>query len=245
MSAATTAKPWARTISVVAAGVLRATGFDQATARCCVRSARRRRPPACPKATQPSRNSTAGAPYTVPVFRWALASCSRKPQACRLAGATAQQMFCSRPTNLEVVGADEIDIERMREAGDPLLHVQGFEPAVLRPHLGGDAIQLAIEMLKVRLGAVPHPSPFAIRAPELNLPHGGLDLRPRGRMDQMRPAEGTRRGRSDRTLSAHGATRCDRPLTARCRRAVSGFQPGDEASTVRLKDDGLPGPWTA
>lgn len=91
----------------------------------------------------------------------------------------------------EVVGADEIEIKRMREAGDPLLHVLGLEPAELCLHLRGDAIQVAIEMLELGLGAIRHPEPFAIRAPKLDLPKSGLDLTPRGRMHEMRPAEGT------------------------------------------------------
>jgi hypothetical protein len=79
-------------------------------------------------------------------------------------------MLLGWSTDSEVVGSNEVEIERAAEASDPLLHVQGLQPADLRLNLGDRAIQLPVEPLKLRSRAIRRLLPFAVRAAKIDFP---------------------------------------------------------------------------
>lgn len=113
-------------------------------------------------------------------------------QAYRVARGTVADTLYGWPTISEVIGADEVEIQSLREAGSPLLHVLGFEPAERILDLGGGTVELPVELFELRLRAVRHLSPFAVGTAKLDFPHGGVGLTTLRQVNQERPTGAAR-----------------------------------------------------
>lgn len=113
-------------------------------------------------------------------------------RAYRVARGTVEDTLCGCPTISEVIRADEVEIQSVREAGSPLLHVQGFEPAERFLDLGGGTVERPVELFELRLRAVRDLSPFAVGTAKLDFPHGGVGLTTLRQVNQERPAGAAR-----------------------------------------------------
>lgn len=99
----------------------------------------------------------------------------RLAQVARVWRGTVQDTWLTDAfTASEVVGGDEVELEGLREASCPLLHVQCLEAAELLLDLGGGTVQLPVELLELRLRDVRNLAPLAVWTAKLDFPDGGL-----------------------------------------------------------------------
>jgi hypothetical protein len=90
-------------------------------------------------------------------------------------------------TGSEVVGSDQVQIERVQKQSDPLRHVQSIESTELRLYLRGGAVLLALELLELGVGEVRHLSAVAVGTSKPDLPVGASLPAP-ARLNEVGPA---------------------------------------------------------
>jgi hypothetical protein len=91
-------------------------------------------------------------------------------------------------TGSEVVGPDQVQIERVQKLSDPLLHVHSLQTAELGGDLVTRPVELTVQVFDIGRATDPMTAPLAFRAAKFDLPRAETEFVGLDWMDQPRVA---------------------------------------------------------